>query len=89
MRWWSEANGLLSDKGYFITRSRMSHGWWHNAYGPKNRGVPIASGQLERCLQACERHLAGDLYARTKRQLRAGSIRPRRRKAAPELALAN
>lgn len=76
MRWSTEANGMLSDKGYFITRTPMANGWWHNAFSPSNRGVPIASGQLERCLQACERHAAGDIYARTKRRLRAGSVRP-------------
>ncbi len=76
MQWSTETNGMLSDKGYFITRTRMSHGWWHNAFSPRNRGVPIASGQLQRCIEACERHYAGDIYAKTKRKLRAGSVRP-------------
>ncbi len=86
MIWSSEANGMLSDKGYFITHARLSRGFWYNAYAPKNRGIPIASGQLERCLQACERHCAGEIYAKTKRQLRAGSIRPSEHNA-PRLAL--
>lgn len=86
MQWSNEANGMLSDEGYFITRTPMASGWWHNAYSPKNRGTPIASGQLERCLQVCERHAAGDIYARTKRALRAGSVRPRRRNSSPVAA---
>jgi hypothetical protein len=78
---------LLSDQRYFITRARLALGWWHNAYGPKSRGIPIASGSLQRCIQACERHAAGELHARTKRAVRSGTVGPRRRRGAPALEL--
>lgn len=81
MRWWREGEALISDAGYKITRSRMSQGWWHNAFIPRSRGMPIASGQLERCVDACERHYAGEIGAKTKRKARSELMRLRLRRA--------
>lgn len=86
MVWSHELHGMLSDRGYSITRVRMATGWWHNAYTPKGRGVPIATGSLERCMLACETHFAGETRGKGKRQFRPE--RQRIRKSHNTLAVA-
>lgn len=68
---------LLSDQRYWITREPMARGCWYNAFTP--HGALIASGQLQRCLEACETHLAGHTKGKGKRQFRPPfRRRPRR-----------
>ncbi len=59
LNWSIETPGesVLSDEGYRITRQPMAVAGWYTAYAPHG-GRPLASGQLERCVEACELHLA-------------------------------
>ena len=52
---------MVSSLGYWITWAPMARACWYTAYTPE--GLTIASGQLERCLEACVRH-----HASTQRQ---------------------
>lgn len=70
LHWFPEAtdNSAVCDEGYRITWQPMSRGVWCNAFSP--RGVALASGRLARCLDACEKHIAGETRGKGKRQFR-------------------
>lgn len=63
-----DERSLTSDEGYRIHWQPMGRACWCNAYSP--RGAVLASGRLSRCLEACEKHLAGETRGKGKRQFR-------------------
>ncbi len=74
VRWSPEKLGasILSEDGYRITCQPMARGGWYNAFAPYG-GRPLASGTLERCLQACESHRAA-VRAKGKRWFKGPSL---------------
>lgn len=76
LRWYYEVTltEMFCDEGYSITCVRMALGWWCNAYSPMTlihpKGALLASGNLDRCIQACEVHRAGEVRGKGKRQFR-------------------
>ena len=84
MQWLLETigNSAVSDEGYRISWEPMGRACWCNAFSP--RGAPLASGRLARCLEACEKHLAGETKGKGKRQFRP----PFRRRTRKEMAMA-